>query len=62
MCLVTHNRRTRVHGRTHKCTTIVRKHSPAAVGGDSNSDKQLWCYKGGRKSIKRDNKIAIEFL
>lgn len=36
--------------------------SPAAVGGESNSDKQLCCYKGGRKSIKRDNKIAIEFL
>lgn len=24
MCLVTHNRRTRVHGRTHKRTTIAR--------------------------------------
>lgn len=35
---------------------------PAAVGGESNSDKQLCCYKGGRKSIKRDNKIAIEFF
>lgn len=72
MCLVTHNRRTRVQGRTHTDAHTrthaqthynrAHKHSPAAVGGDSNSDKQLWCYKGGRKSIKRDNKIAIEFL
>jgi len=34
----------------------------AAVGGEGYSDKQLPCYKGGRKSIKLDNKIAIEFL
>jgi len=34
----------------------------AAVGGEGYSDKQLPCCKGGRKSIKLDNKIAIEFL
>lgn len=34
----------------------------AAAGRESYSDKQLLCYKGGRKSIKLDNKIAIEFL
>lgn len=71
MCLVTHicsktDARvcTYVHTWTHTQMHYNRthKHSPAAVGGDSNSDKQLWCYKGGRKSIKRDNKIAIEFL
>lgn len=34
----------------------------AAVGGEGYIDKQLPCYKGGRKSIILDNKIAIEFL
>lgn len=58
------SQQTHACARTHAQTHYNRacKHSPAAVGGDSNSDKQLWCYKGGRKSIKRDNKIAIEFL
>lgn len=49
----------------HECVCTcnhVFTRSPAAVGGESNSDKQLRCYKGGRESIKRDNKIAIEFL
>lgn len=51
------------HSLEHLCAHIhTSTHGPAAVGGESNSDKQLWCYKGGRKSIKRDNKIAIEFL
>lgn len=55
------------HKHRHKCAHAhTHNHgltrSPAAVGGESNSDKQLRCYKGGRKSIKRDNKIAIEFL
>lgn len=34
----------------------------AAEGGEGYIDKQLPCYNGGRKSIKPDNKIAIEFL
>lgn len=34
----------------------------SAVGGTAHNDKQLPCYKGGRKSIKLNNKIAIEFL
>lgn len=42
--------------------THAQMHGLAAVGGKSNSDKQLWCYEVGSKSIKRDNKIAIEFL
>lgn len=47
--------------KAHVCG-CVQIHRPAAVGGERSSDKQLCCYKGGRKSIKRDNKIAIEFL
>lgn len=34
----------------------------SAVGETAHNDKQLPCYKGGRKSIKLNNKIAIEFL
>lgn len=48
---------THIHYQMH-----TQMHGPAAVGGESNSDEQLQCYKVGSKSIKRDNKIAIEFL
>lgn len=42
---------------------LTRAHTqPWSSGRRKHSDKQLWCYKGGRKSIKPDNKIAIEFL
>lgn len=34
----------------------------SAAGGEGHSDKQPLGYKGGRKSIKLDNKIAIESL
>lgn len=34
----------------------------STIGGTAHNDKQLPCYKGGRKSIKLNNKTAIEFL
>lgn len=32
------------------------------VGGIAYNDKQFFCYKGGRKFIKLNNKIVIEFF
>lgn len=54
------------HSNQHSAVTpeepITGYKPSSAVGGEGYSDKQLPCYKGGRKSIKVDNKIAIEFL